>query len=57
LASRDDRSASPGGAYRRQGLPRCGVDVKMITGDHPSTAAAIAREFGLAGAGRAIRAW
>jgi Ca2+-transporting ATPase len=24
-----------------------GVDVKMITGDHPSTAAAIAREFGL----------
>jgi Ca2+-transporting ATPase len=28
-----------------------GVDVKMITGDHPSTAAAIAREFGL-GRGR-----
>jgi cation-transporting P-type ATPase F len=27
-----------------------GVAVKMITGDHPSTAAAIAREFGLTGA-------
>jgi Ca2+-transporting ATPase len=28
---------------------RAGVQVKMVTGDHPSTAAAIARELGIAG--------
>jgi P-type Ca2+ transporter type 2C len=33
---------------------RAGVDVKMITGDHAATAAAIGRELGLAGPGEPV---
>lgn len=38
----------PSAAAAIRGLRRAGVDVLMLTGDHPSTAAAIASELGLA---------
>jgi magnesium-transporting ATPase (P-type) len=39
----------PGVAAAVRACHRAGVQVKMITGDHPATAAAIGRELGIAG--------
>ncbi len=45
---RHDRPAAPGGARRRlRTCEQAGIRAVMITGDHPSTAQAVARELGL----------
>ena len=55
-ARRAGRSAAPDGGRRRSATAReLGLDVKMLTGDHALTAAAIGRELDLA-AGRRPRA-
>jgi magnesium-transporting ATPase (P-type) len=52
VAFRDPARASAKPALA--GLARAGVRVVMITGDHPSTAHAIAQEVGLPGAGNVL---
>jgi cation-transporting ATPase I len=44
----------PAAAAAIQGLRQAGVDVLMLTGDHPSTAAAIASELGLTEQGAVV---
>ena len=44
---RSDRPAPPRGDRRRSRMPRGVIRVKMITGDHAGTAAAIAAQIGL----------
>lgn len=45
---RDDRPAPSRGQGLRARVPSGGIQVAMVTGDHPITALAIARELGLA---------
>jgi cation-transporting P-type ATPase I len=47
-------SIRPTAAQSVQSLQRAGVDVVMLTGDHPSTAEAIAAELGLADGRRVV---
>ena len=53
-AARAGGPAPPRRRRRPAGLPRAEVRVAMVTGDHPGTAAAIAREVGLLRDGGAV---